>query len=337
MPEISCNANLQTLNTMRLPVTADYYLHATDLETIKQGLAWAAEKQCPFFILGGGSNTLFSEHYPGLVLHIANAGIKLVDENNTTALLRIAAGENWDGFLQYCLQHGFYGLENLAIIPGTVGAAPIQNIGAYGQEVADCIHTVHVIDVQSGKALELAREQCRFAYRDSLFKQQGNRYLVTAVDLVLQKQFTPNLAYRPLADAMQGRKITAENIRRAVISLRTGKLPDPSQVANCGSFFKNPVISAGRYAAIQRDHADAPGFTLPGGDIKLPAAWLIEQCGWRGKRLGPVGMYEKQALVLVNYDHARYQDVMTLADTIRRDVEQTFAITLEIEPVQVHV
>lgn len=336
MADIHRNADLGGLNTLALPVHADYYLKAVTLADLQQGLDFARQQQLPLWLLGGGSNTLFAAHFPGLVLHVANRGIDVLSEDDERVRLAVAGGENWDDFLQYCLRHHYYGLENLAIIPGTVGAAPIQNIGAYGQEVADCIDAVEVIETASGRLLQLAAQDCRFAYRDSLFKQQPGRYLVVAVHFLLHKQFVANLTYRPLADALAGQPLTAGAVRNAVIGLRNARLPDPARLANCGSFFKNPLVDAGTWAAICQYDVTAPGFIQPDGRVKIPAAWLIEQCGWRGKRLGPVGMYDQQALVLVNHGGASHADVMALAAAIRADVQQRFAVTLEPEPVQAH-
>ena len=335
MAEIQQTVQLQTMNTMALPAVADYYLQAHNADDIHRGLAFARERQLPLVVLGGGSNTLLLPHIPGLVLHIANRGIRLLAQNQQQARLEVAAGENWDDFLQYCLTQGWYGLENLAIIPGTVGAAPIQNIGAYGQEVADCIESVTVIDMHTGKYGLLDKSDCRFVYRDSLFRQETGRYLVTAVNFVLQREFTPNLSYQALAEHYAGRVVTAAQIRQAVISLRKSKLPDPATLANTGSFFKNPVIDAAHYQQLLADNPAMPAFRKAGEQYKIPAAWLIEQCGWRGKQLGPVGMYAHQALVMVNHGGACYEHVVALAQAIREDVKNRFAITLEVEPVLV--
>lgn len=333
---IQRNVSLQTMNTLRLPVTAAYYLKADNQAAIEQGLQFADAENLPVFILGGGSNTVFSPVFPGLVIHVALRGIEILSEDENTVVIKVAAGEVWDDFLRYCLDNACYGLENLAIIPGTVGAAPIQNIGAYGKEVAHYIEHVHVLDrrasKESGRHTVLLREQCRFAYRDSIFKQQPGRYLVTAVVFRLHKRFTADLSYQALAAVLAGRDISAAVVREAVIQLRNSRLPDPAVLPNAGSFFKNPVVSAEQFAQLQQQYPQIPGFTQH-NTVKIPAAWLIEQSGWRGRSLGAAGMYEKQALVLVNHGGAGFADVRQLAQQVAADVWQQFAVALEPEPV----
>lgn len=323
--------NLAAYNTMGLPSLAEHYYRLESVEAIEPVLAYAQEQQLPVYVLAGGSNSLLGEYLHGLLLHIALQGIDVIEQNEQQVLVKVAAGEIWDEFLQYCLAQGFYGLENLAIIPGTVGAAPIQNIGAYGVEVASFIRTVHAYDREQQKMVMLSAEQCQFAYRDSVFKRQQGRYLVTAVEFVLNKQFSANLSYQALKDRMQDQTMNAATIRQAVIAQRNSRLPNPTEIPNAGSFFKNPVIDAKAFQALQSQYPSLPYFN-DGERFKIPAAWLIEQSGWKGKRLGAVGMYEKQALVMINHGGAKLHDVQALAAAIIQDVQAKFAISLEAEP-----
>lgn len=326
--------DLTAFNTMALPSVAEFYCRLERCEDIEPLLQFAQQQQLEVHILAGGSNSLLAERLPGLLIHIACKGIELISESAEQVLLKVAAGEVWDEFLQYCLEHAYYGLENLAIIPGTVGAAPIQNIGAYGVEVASFIHAVHAYDRKQQGFVSLAAEQCQFAYRDSLFKQQCGRYIVTAVEFSLNREFKANLSYHALKDRMAEQTLSPESVRQAVITQRNSRLPNPAELANAGSFFKNPIVSAKQFEQLQSQYSDIPYFANE-ANFKIPAAWLIEQCGWKGKTLGAVGMYEKQALVMVNHGGARFTDVENLSQAIIGDVKKQFAIELEPEPVSV--
>lgn len=326
--------DLTAYNTMALPSVAEFYCRLERCEEIEPLLQFAQQQQLDVHVLAGGSNSLLAERLPGLLIHIACKGIELLVENTEQCLLKVAAGEIWDEFLQYCLEHAYYGLENLAIIPGTVGAAPIQNIGAYGVEVASFIHTVHAYDRKQCGFVRLNAEQCQFAYRDSLFKQQRGRYIVTAVEFLLNRKFKANLTYQALKDRLGEQTLNPESLRQAVIMQRNSRLPNPAELANSGSFFKNPVISAKQFESLHNQYPAMPYFASE-ENIKIPAAWLIEQCGWKGKNLGAVGMYEKQALVMVNHGGAQCADVEKLAQAIIADVKKQFAIELEPEPILV--
>lgn len=328
---IQKNVALQAYNTLALPAIARHYIQVASLDDVKKALAYSQKEQLPIYILGGGSNTVFSGDYQGLLVHIALQGIEKTNEDASSISLRVAAGENWDTFLQYCLAHQYYGLENLAIIPGTVGAAPIQNIGAYGLEVAQYISSVEVWDTQTQQLDVLNQQACQFAYRDSIFKQQQDRYIVIAVHFRLAKQFTANLSYHALKDALEGKTVTAQSLRDAVIALRTSRLPPIKTFPNAGSFFKNPVIALEQFQQLQQQYPDIPNF-IQQDSIKIPAAWLIEQCGWKGKRLGNVAMYKKHALVMVNLGGATFADVNRLTQHVIEDVKNTFSIHLEPEP-----
>ena len=328
------NTDITAFNTMALPVSARYYAKVHCIAQIAEALAYARDNHLPVFVLGGGSNVIFTDDYPGLVLHMAEQGIVIQSETDTTVTVTVAAGENWDEFLQHCMANGWYGLENLAIIPGTVGAAPVQNIGAYGQEVADCIEAVHTIDRQTLEQHTISNADCGFAYRDSIFKSgNGRGSVITHVTFTFDKQPHLNTQYGPLAACFRDEEPTPEALREAVILIRREKLPEPAMLANTGSFFKNPLVDAETYQSLMKLHPAMPAYPQPDGRIKLAAGWLIEQCGFKGKRCGSVGMYERQALVLCNYGGAAVSDILQLVGDIQAAVKTQFGVKLSPEPV----
>lgn len=334
---IEQDVSLQTLTTMALPARAAYFCRAENEAQICAALCFAKQQQLPLCLLGGGSNLIFRGDFPGLVLHLANRGIAILAEDADSVTVKVAAGEIWDEFLQYCLQQGWYGLENLAIIPGTVGAAPVQNIGAYGQEAGNCIAAVNGFVVDGAVSQRYEADACHFAYRESVFKRElAGRFVISSVEFRLHKQFTPCINYQPLAEYFAHQtQIMPEDVRRAVINIRESKLPDPKKLANAGSFFKNPVVSNQQYQELLKQFPRLPAYPATHGQMKLAAGWLIEQCGWKGKQLGAVGMYAKQALVLVNHGGAVYADVKQLVDVVKQSVFDKFQVTLEQEPVLV--
>jgi UDP-N-acetylmuramate dehydrogenase len=328
------HVNLKSHNTMALNAVADYFAIAHSDTDIAEAVSYARSLQLPVCILGGGSNVIFAGDYAGLVLLIATQGITVFAESADDVVVTVAAGENWDAFLQYCIKQQWYGLENLAIIPGTVGAAPIQNIGAYGQEVASCIESVVVRNLSDWEEIILSASDCKFAYRDSIFKQRlYNTCVITRVNFRLSRIFTPNLSYKVLADALQYTDvINVETVRDAVIHIRQSKLPAPAELPNSGSFFKNPVVNAAQASVLIERYPSMPVYPQANGDVKIAAGWLIEQAGWKGKKLGEVGVYEKQALVLVNYAQATYADLQQLVKAVQSSVFAQFGILLEQEP-----
>lgn len=327
------NVDLQTLNTFGLKALARYFCRVDSEALLKQALAFTREHHLPLLLIGGGSNLLLRENFPGLVIQVALRGVTHTLRDANTVRVHAASGENWHAFVQHCLAQGWYGLENLALIPGSVGAAPIQNIGAYGVEAGDFIESVDVIDIHTGERETLSREQCAFAYRDSVFKHSlRGRKLILGVSFLLWRTPRPNLRYGALAQALNGKAAEPQQIFDAVCAIRRSKLPDPAMLGNAGSFFKNPVLSAEHYARLQQVNHDIPGFpSADGGSVKVPAAWLIERAGWKGRSHGGAAVYEKQALVLVNRDNASAQDVVELAQHIMTSVQQQFAVTLEPE------
>jgi UDP-N-acetylmuramate dehydrogenase len=280
---------------------------------------------------------LLTGNFDGLVLHMASAGREIAGSTADHVLVRAQAGENWHDFVEWTLAQGLGGLENLALIPGTVGAAPIQNIGAYGLETRDVFHSLTAFDPATGAMITLDGAACRFAYRDSIFKHEAGRGLVIVdVTFALPRAWRPNLRYAELANALAEGGIatpTARQVADAVIAIRRRKLPDPAVIGNAGSFFKNPVVSAAHCAALLEKFADLVHHRQADGSEKLAAGWLIDQCGWKGKTLGAAGVYPKQALVLVNNGGATGADVRRLAQAIQADVQARYGVLLEPEPV----
>lgn len=303
----------------------------------------------PRLVLGGGSNLLLTGDFDGLVLHMATSGREILPGGGEHVLVRAQAGENWHAFVEWTLAQGLGGLENLALIPGTVGAAPIQNIGAYGLETKDVFHSLTAFDPASGEMVTMRAADCRFGYRDSVFKQHPERGLIIVdVTFALPRAWRPNLRYAELANELanelasgltntvagQGAAVpTARQVADAVIAIRRRKLPDPQVIGNAGSFFKNPVVSAAQCAALLERYPALVHHRQEDGSEKLAAGWLIDQCGWKGKSLGAAGVYPKQALVLVNQGGATGADVQRLARAIQADVQERFGVLLEPEPV----
>jgi len=328
---------LRNFNTFGIDAIAHAYLRVASADMLRAVQADAGLARLPRLILGGGSNLLLTGDFPGLVLHMASAGIEIVGEDRQAVYVRAAAGESWHGFVQWTLRHGLGGLENLSLIPGSVGAAPIQNIGAYGVELKDCFHRLTAFDFATGETVALDRADCVFGYRDSVFKRELlGRAVILNVSFALPKAWRPNLQYAEVAQELAVRGSgapTPQSISDAVIAIRTRKLPDPAKIGNAGSFFKNPLVSAQQRDALLACYPRLANYAQPDGQYKLAAGWLIDQCGWKGKNLGAAGVYEKQALVLVNRGGARGADIMRLAAAIQADVEARFSVRLEPEPV----
>jgi UDP-N-acetylmuramate dehydrogenase len=337
LPGLRENVSLASFNTLALPGRARRYVRITtdDQLTFLAGLG-----RYPRFVLGGGSNVVLAGDFDGIVLHVAIPGRALVGEDANAWYPCAGAGENWHDFVQWTLAQGWPGLENLSLIPGTVGAAPIQNIGAYGLEAGDRLHAQTAFDMLTGKCVRMDRAACRFGYRDSVFKREGwqldGRFVITGVTFRLPKRWRPVTTYGELAEELATREIArpdARQIADAVIALRRRKLPDPARLPNAGSFFHNPVVSAETAQRLLASHPDIARYPQQDGRVKLSAGWLIERAGWKGRDLGPVGMYEKQALVLVNRGGATGADVTALMSAVRRDVRKEFGVELMPEPV----
>ena len=324
--------------TFGLPARAAHYIELTDSGDLPEICRLPEFDAATVCWLGGGSNILFMQDFPSLVVRMATRGIRELERTPDSVLLEAQAGENWHGFVQSSLHMGLSGLENLSLIPGTVGASPVQNIGAYGVEVKDRIHSVRCFDVQAQEWRELSNAECRFAYRDSIFKHEGRqRYVITSVVFRLDTQFVPNVKYGDLAQVLaeqcSGRAPTAQDVAQAVCAIRRSKLPDPAVLGNVGSFYKNPLVDAAHAQTLLAQYPQMPHYPQPDGRVKLAAGWLIDQCGLKGKTIGGAAVHDKQALVLVNKNRATAADVRALSDEICRIVAQRFAVDLQPEPV----
>jgi len=328
------NAPLGALNTLRVAATARWLAELENAAVLPALLASPAA-QGPLLVLGEGSNVLFADDYPGMVLRPLFARMQVLEDDGETAIVRAEAGVGWDAFVDWTLARGLGGLENLALIPGLVGAAPIQNIGAYGVEVGDSIACVEAWDRQAARGVRLAREECAFGYRDSVFKRDPERWIVTAVEFRLSRNAPLRLDYAGVQDELAAMGVTgatAQQVAEAVRRLRRRKLPDPAVIGNAGSFFKNPIVAASLADRLRAEHPDVPVYPADAAHRKLSAAWLIERCGWRGHRDGDAGISAQHALVLVNHGHASGAQLLGLARRVAQSVEERFGVRLEPEP-----
>lgn len=329
------NFSLIHNNTFGISAVADSFVEY-ETETELQGFLATRPKDVPVFHIGGGSNILFTCDYHGIVLHSRLQSIEVKKETDEDIIVRVGAGIVWDDFVIYCLKHGFYGLENLSLIPGEVGASAVQNIGAYGAEAGTFVHAVEVVDLATGFVEIKSGQECGYAYRFSRFKGEWRgRYAVTYVEYKLSKVFRPNLNYDPIrqyAETVGLANLSPSMVREKIISIRKSKLPDPKILGNAGSFFMNPIVSEEEYQRLRKENPrlEIPGYRTETG-IKIPAGWLIEQTGWKGRSLGKAGVYDKQALVLVNLGGAQARDIVDLSHHICKDVEDRFGIKIEPE------
>ena len=333
---IAENASLQGRNTFRVPARADLLIDVSQPASLPALFAMPALKDGQVLVLGAGSNVLFTRDWPGIVLALSTTGIRIFEDRGDAALVRVEAGENWNDFVHWSLGHGFVGLENLALIPGTVGAAPIQNIGAYGVEVREFVDVVEVFDRASGSFARLSNADCGFAYRDSLFKRTPGRYLVTAVEFVLPRVRDLRLDYVGVPEELAAMTVaapTAPLVAEAVCRLRLRKLPNPALIGNAGSFFKNPIVAGEIAEKLQAEHPALPIWPAPENQRKLSGAWLIEACKLKGLREGDAGVSSQHALVLVNHGQASGAQIWALAQKVRETVAQRFGVMLEPEPI----
>lgn len=334
MLDIQENADLSKLNTLALQSTARFLAtvdHESDLQQVLQS---KLAQQYPVFMLSGGSNILLSTYLNALVIRPLLKGIHLIRQDSQSVWVEVMAGEEWHPFVQYAIAQGWYGLENLSLIPGFVGASPIQNIGAYGVEVSQLIDCIKAWHIPSQTWQILTPAECAFGYRDSIFKQQSGDWVISCLTFKLLKQPQLMLSYGDVKQ-QAGENPTPQSVANAIITIRQNKLPDPKQIANVGSFFKNPVVSSSQFAQLKVNHPAISGYSQADGDVKVAAGWLIDQAGWKGRQIGPVGMYAKQALVLVNHGVASLTDVNQLSQAVQDSVFQQFGIKLEQEPVLV--
>jgi UDP-N-acetylmuramate dehydrogenase len=327
--------DLSQYNSLAVPARAAFYVSVSSVDQLREALAFARSEGLPRLILGGGSNLVLTGDFPGLVIHLRLQGKEQLAEDEQHVWLKVAAGESWSALVEYTLDNHCWGLENLSLIPGTVGAAPIQNIGAYGVELCDLFEELEALEIASGVQVIFDRDACAFGYRESIFKGPYlDKYVITSVTFKLRKEPRLVLDYPALAEALTevpADALTPRRVADTVIALRRSKLPDPAQIPNVGSFFKNPYISIADYTHLQSRWPDIPGY--PEADrVKLPAAWLIDKAGWRGYGEGGVGVHAQQALVLVNPGRGPGAAVMALASRIQASVLERFGIKLELEP-----
>jgi UDP-N-acetylmuramate dehydrogenase len=325
------NVSMRTLNTLALEAVAEELIHVTAMDQFEKFLPEMSQR--PIEILGGGSNVILERTVPGLVLVIALKGRTLCADDGRRAVLRIGAGENWHDLVVWCHHQGLHGLANLALIPGSVGAAPIQNIGAYGVEVADRIRRVHVVDRWTGERTVLSSGDCDFGYRDSLFKRpEGAKWIITQVELELDREAPVEASYPLLSQRLADAELTHDAVLAAVISIRRERLPDPIVTPNVGSFFKNPIVSGHECDVLRQQAPEVPAFPMPGGAFKIPAAWLIDQLGWRGVERRGVKVSEGHALVLVGAGALTAEPWLALAGEIAASVADRFGVNLQLEP-----
>ena len=330
--KIQQNISLKEYNTFGIAVKAKRFISVSSVYELQQLLK--TEKEV--FLLSGGSNMLLTKDIDMLVVHLNITGVSIDTEDDKHVYLTVNAGEDWHEFVLWCIANDYGGIENLSLIPGNVGTCPIQNIGAYGVEVKDTITKVEGLEVATGKLVSFSNEDCKFGYRNSIFKNtHKGKIVLTSVGFKLtKKDHQLNTSYGAIETELASRKVikpTLKNISDAVISIRKSKLPDPKEIGNSGSFFKNPVISKKQFLEIQKIHANMPNYIVSENEIKIPAGWLVEQSGFKGKRFGDAGVHEKQALVLINFGNASGQDILELAKKIQTTVFSKFQISLEIE------
>lgn len=327
------NISLKTYNTFGVASFSRYFMNINNQEDIARLVDWKNKYDLPCLIVGGGSNLLFKNDFPGLVAYIALKGKEKISEDEHANYIKVGAGEVWHDVVLWSIDQGYAGLENLSLIPGSVGAAPVQNIGAYGVELVDRLFSLEAVDLETGKIRGFSNEQCQFAYRDSLFKSAvPDRYLIISVTFRLPKQPEWTLSYAGVNDRLKGQQPSARLISDIIVALRRSKLPDPSGIGNAGSFFKNPVMNESVWNSLKTEFPQLPGYPQKNKKVKTSAAWLIDQCGWKGKREGDVGTYHKHALVLVNHGGATGQQLWDFAENIIISVNQKFSVVLEPEP-----
>lgn len=327
--------SLKPFNTFGIDAQARLFTEVSSDDQVREALALAAQRGLPVLVLGGGSNLLLTRDVEALVLRMGSRGLRILGEEGDQVLVEAEAGEPWHPFVQWTLAQGLAGLENLSLIPGTVGAAPMQNIGAYGVEIKDVFAGLTALDRQTGALREFNLADCAFAYRDSLFKQQAGRWLILRVRFALRRTAQLHLEYGPVRQRLQAQGIdspTPSDVSRAICAIRSEKLPDPAELGNAGSFFKNPLVPVALAKRLRAEHADLVSYAAGEGQVKLAAGWLIERAGWKGFRDGDAGVHRLQALVLVNYGGASGAQLLQLAQRIQADIAARFSVHLEIEP-----
>jgi UDP-N-acetylmuramate dehydrogenase len=332
---VQLQVSLKAYNSFAVDVAARWFAEAHNDDQVREALVYAQQQQLPVLLLGGGSNMLLTADVEALVVRMVSRGIRVLRDDGERVLVEAEAGEPWHPFVLWTLQQGLVGLENLSLIPGTVGAAPMQNIGAYGVELKDQFAGLTALDRRSGELREFSLGDCAFTYRDSLFKREAGRWVILRVRFSLRRTAALHLDYGPLRQRLAEQGIalpTAVDVSQAICAIRREKLPDPAVLGNAGSFFKNPLVSVELAQRLSAEHADLVAYPQADGRVKLAAGWLIEHAGWKGFREGDAGVHRLQALVLVNYGQATGRQLLALAQRIQTDIFQRFAIDLEIEP-----
>lgn len=331
--EVRENYSLKNYNTFGIDVKCRYFVESDTESEFLEFVSSYELKPEEIMVLGEGSNFLFTDDFDGTVFYPTMKGMEIVEENDEHVWVKVGAGEVWDDFVAWAVEQGYGGVENLSLIPGHVGAAPVQNVGAYGMEAGDTIEQVEAIQIEKARKETISAADCRFAYRDSIFKGEWkNRYIVTYVVFRLTKVPEFRLNYGSVREELQKLgEVSLKNIRRAIIQIRRAKLPDVKELPNAGSFFKNPVVSREQAGQLKERYPELPVYPVDEDRVKLAAGWLIEQCGWKGKDLGKAGVYEKQALILVNRAGASGVEVARLANEVKKSVFMTFGVWIEPE------
>jgi UDP-N-acetylmuramate dehydrogenase len=339
MSSIEKNISVKAYNTFAINAYTNYYTSFNSVEELEQSLQLYQQiknnQQNSILILGGGSNLLFTSNFDGLILKNEVKGIKIVKEDEHYIYIQAGAGESWHQFVIYCIEHNLAGVENLSLIPGNVGASPMQNIGAYGVEIKDVFHSLEAYHIKDKKTITFSLNDCEFGYRESVFKRRfRDQFVITCVTYRLNKVPKFNTTYGAIEQELEKmgvKELSIKAVSQAVINIRSSKLPDPAVIGNAGSFFKNPEIQGSAFKNLKEEFPAIVGYDLPNGNIKLAAGWLIEQCGWKGYRKGDAGCHEKQALVLVNYGNATGREIFDLSEEILQSVKTKFGVQLERE------
>lgn len=332
--QIQEDISLKTYNTFGIDVTAKHFVSVSNIDDLKETLS--LKEYTNKLVLGGGSNMLLTKNFNGLVIHINLKGINIISEDDNTVTVKAHAGENWHEFVLWCINKDFGGIENLSLIPGNVGTAPIQNIGAYGVELKDTFESCEALSLETNSLQSFSKSDCNFGYRNSVFKQEAKgKFIITSVNFKLTKSnHTLSIKYGAITsqlELMQVNNPTIQNISKAVISIRETKLPNPKEIGNSGSFFKNPVISKTHFNTLLENFEDIPSYPVSEDKVKVPAGWLIEKAGFKGKKFGDYGVHKNQALVLVNYGNAKGIDILNLSKLIQKTVDRIFGISIEAE------
>lgn len=329
------NHSLKNLNTFGVDVKAKLFAEVLSGEELIKILSNESLKRKKKFVLGGGSNILFTKDFEGIIIKISIPGKKVIEENYDSVIIEAGAGVIWDELVNYCVENNYGGIENLTLIPGTVGAAPIQNIGAYGQELADNLFSLTGVFIESGVRKIFDKSECNFSYRSSIFKEElKNKFIITSVRFKLSKNPKPNASYKTLKEYLSEKKIsnpTINDISRAVAEIRRKRLPDPSKIGNAGSFFKNPILSEDTFSKLKSEYPDVISFPSEVEGVKISAGWLLESCGWKGKRIGEVGTSPDHALVVCNFGKASGAEILEFTKRLKEEVANKFGIKLEEE------